>query len=230
MYKEPLETQAKRTIKVLLVDDHQIVREGLAFLLSQSGEFLVTGCVGNAEEALAVMRRDLPDVVVVDIALGKMSGLDLIKTIVAEQPRMILLALSMHDESVYAERCLRAGAKGYIMKSEGHEKIVEGIHELLAGKAYVSEAVREQIWRQAVNHPKSVVAVAEDRLTDRELEVYTLIGQGMTTQQIAEGLHVSPKTIQTYRNNIKEKLGIETAAELAHRAAIWNTDRHGAKP
>jgi DNA-binding NarL/FixJ family response regulator len=218
------ESKAKKHVKVLIVDDHRVVCEGLAYLLRQQDEFVVTECAGSYEETMRVLRQIPPDIAVVDISLGNMSGLDLIKTLQCEFPQVLILVLSMHDESLYAERCLHAGAKGYIMKSEGHEKIIEGIYQVLAGKTYVSEAVREQVWQQAVNRPKTASRPPEERLTDREVEVYTLIGQGMATQQIAAGLHLSPKTIQTYRNNIKEKLGIQTSAELVHRAVIWNTE------
>jgi DNA-binding NarL/FixJ family response regulator len=223
-----LERKARKPVKVLIVDDHRVVCEGLAYLLGHQGDFVVTECVGSSEATLASLKRDPPDIAVVDITLGNMSGLDLIKTLNQEFPWVLLLALSMHDESLYAERCLRAGAKGYIMKSEGHEKIIEGLHQVLAGKTYVSETMRDHLWQQAVNYPKAACQQPEDRLTDRELEVYTLIGQGMSTQEIAEGLQVSPKTIQTYRNNIKEKLGIETAPELIHRAVVWHTEHHRA--
>lgn len=211
--------------KVLLVDDHKVVREGLAYLLKQHEEFGAIECAGEAHEALNAMNHSAADLVVVDVSLGKQSGLDLLKKLHAEHPHARLLVLSMHDELLYAERCLRAGASGYIMKSEGHDKIVQGLREVLAGKIFISDAVRERIFRKAINYPNSSQTNLEELLSDREFEVYRLIGKGLTTQQIAGNLNVSPKTIQSYRNNLKEKLGIENATELTQRAVLWQSEQ-----
>jgi DNA-binding NarL/FixJ family response regulator len=214
-------------INILLIDDHVIVREGLAVLLNQHGLGRIESA-GSAEEAMAAIQRRPPEVVVLDISLGHQSGLELLKTIHLGYPAIRVVVLSMHEEALYAERCLRAGAMGYIMKSVGHQLIIQCIRQVMEGKTFVSEAVRDRMWQQAVNRPKDVGAPPEERLTDRELEVYRLIGEGLSTQQIADSLKVSAKTIQTYRNFIKEKLVIENATELVHRASLWAKGRHPA--
>lgn len=218
---------ANERARVLIVDDHAVVREGLAFLLKLEPGFGPIECVGSASEAFAALQRTPPNVVVLDLALGNASGIDLIKRIHRDFRGVKVLVLSMHDEQLYAERCLRAGASGYIMKSEGHERVITGLREVLEGRTYVSETMRERILQQAISSHGSASFEGEARLSDRELEVYRLIGQGRTTLQIAHGLGVSPKTIQTYRNNLKLKLGISSASELIHRATTWAAETSG---
>ena len=216
---------AKRKIHVMIVDDHLVVREGLAVLIEQTGDMAVCASVGTPEEAMTALAHSHPDVIVLDLALGSATGLDLISSILTRYPGMKILALSMYHERLYAERVLRMGASGYIMKSEGHAKVIEGIHEVMAGRIYVSDAMREQIWH------RFLARGLEDQLpnkvlTDRELEVFHLLGQGLMTKEIAHSLQVSAKTIQTYRNNIKQKLNIQNAAELIHQATLWAHNEH----
>ncbi len=210
---------------ILLVDGDAIVREGLTLLLSQHGLGRIESA-GSLTEARGAIQRWRPDVVVLDLFLGHQSSLNLVKTIRQEHPKLKVLMLSMQDEAIYAERCLLAGAMGYIMKSAGHLRIVEGIRQVRAGKTFVSEVIRDRLWRHAIAQPEGGLAQPEERLTDRELEVYRLIGQGLATRQIAKTFSVSAKTIQTYRNFIKNKLEIATAAELVHRAVLWVKEHH----
>lgn len=210
---------------ILLVDGDAIVREGLTLLLGQHGLGRIESA-GTLPEARGAIQRWRPDVVVLDLFLGHQSSLNLVKTVRQEHPKLKVLMLSMQDEAIYAERCLLAGAMGYIMKSAGHLRIVEGIRQVRAGKTFVSDAIRDRLWLHAISKPEGGLALPEERLTDRELEVYRLIGQGLTTRQIAKTFSVSSKTIQTYRNFIKNKLEIATAAELVHRAVLWVKEHH----
>lgn len=210
----------KRKISVMIIDDHLVVREGLAILIEQKGDMAVCASVGTGEEALAALKRMYPDVIVLDLALGAGTGLDLISPILDICPLAKILVLSMYQERLYAERVLRMGASGYIMKSEGHARVVEGIRELMAGHTYVSAAMKEEIWRSLLARGRED-HLPSNVLTDRELEVFQLLGQGLSTLQIAKGLQISVKTVQTYRNHIKEKLNILTAAKLIQQATLW---------
>ena len=215
--------ETKRKINVMIIEDHLVVREGLAILIEQKGDMAVCASVGTAEEAMAALARVRPDVVVLDLALGRTTGLDLIAPILARHPGMKILVLSMYHERLYAERVLRMGASGYIMKSEGHAKLVEGIREVMAGHTYVSATMRDQVWHSLLTRGREG-HLPSNALTDRELEVFHLLGRGLTTKQIADSLQISAKTIQTYRNHIKEKLHIQSAAELIQQATLWAHD------
>jgi DNA-binding NarL/FixJ family response regulator len=210
---------AKRT--VLIVDDHPIVRQGLALLINREPDLTVCG---DAEESGAALRRieELkPDLVVVDISLNGPDGLDLMKNIRARDPNLPVLILSMLDESLYAERALRAGASGYIMKQEATERVLVAIRRILGGDVYVSDRMANRMLHRFVGgaqvEPPSPVA----GLTDRELEVFRLIGDGHGTRQIAEELHISVKTVESYQAHIKEKLSLKNARELVQRAIQW---------
>jgi DNA-binding NarL/FixJ family response regulator len=207
--------------KVLLVDDHPVLRHGLADLIETETDLEVCGGCSGASEALGLLRETSPDLVVVDLKLKEGSGLDLIEQIAALTTPPKILVCSVHDELLFAERCLRAGASGYIQKEEATEKLIEAIHQVIQGKIYSSESVSEQLMNQLVNAHVEGPASPIDTLSNRELQVFELIGQGYSTREIAEQLHLSPKTIETYREKIKEKLNIGTGSQLVQRAVQW---------
>jgi len=206
---------------VLIVDDHPIVRQGLAQLINQEADLHVCGQAEDSHQALQAIRTLAPDMVVVDISLKDTSGIELIKDIKVQYPSLPVLTLSMHDEGIYAERAMRAGAKGYIMKQEATEKVVTAIRRVLAGDVYVSEGMAAKMVGKLIAGPSEVGGSPVDRLSDRELEVFRLIGAGYGTREMAEKLHLSVKTIETYRAHIKEKLDLLDANELLRTAITW---------
>jgi DNA-binding NarL/FixJ family response regulator len=213
-----------KTIDVLIVDDHPIVRKGLAQLISHEPDMNVCGDAEDVEQALAAVVRLHPDIVIVDLTLKKLSGLDLIRQLQNLQPDLATLVLSMHDESLYAERALRAGARGYIMKQEGTDKLVTAIRTVLAGDIYVSERMAARMLGKLVGGRSSEApGSVMDRLSDRELEVFELLGRGLSTRQVAERLNVSVKTIESHREHIKQKLQLRNANELIQHATQWVT-------
>lgn len=207
--------------KVLIVDDHPIVRQGLSELINHEKDLTVCGQAEDAQQAMAAIRSAKPDVVVVDISLKEKNGIELMKDIKAQYPNMPVLVLSMHDESLYAERALRAGARGYIMKQEATEKVVTGIRTVLSGQVYVSDKMAAKMVYKLVGGGATAGASPVESLSDRELEVFNLIGHGLGTRQIAEKLYLSIKTIETYRAHIKEKLNLVSAGELLQYAIQW---------
>lgn len=211
---------------VLIVDDHPIVRQGLAQLIDQEHDLHVCGQAEDAHQAIQAIRRLDPDMVIVDISLKETSGIELIKDIKVQFPSLPVLTLSMHDEGIYAERALRAGARGYIMKQEATEKVVTAIQRVLSGEVYVSEGMAAKMVSKLVAGPAETAGSPVDRLSDRELEVFRLIGAGFGTREMAEKLHLSIKTIETYRAHIKEKLDLLDANELLRTAIAWvNAER-----
>jgi DNA-binding NarL/FixJ family response regulator len=208
-------------INILLVDDHPLVREWLTNLLNQQADFQVCGETGQAPEALRLVDKTRPDIAIVDITLANGSGLELIKDIKAGHPGVAVLVLSMHDELLYAERALRAGAGGYIMKSEATQKVIEAVRAVLGGEVYVSGKVATLLAQKLIGGRKhdAVLPVAE--LSDRELEVFQLLGRGFSTRQISEHLHVGFKTVQSYSARIKEKLNLANINELMREAIRW---------
>lgn len=215
-------------VKIVLVDDHPVVRQGVAMLVTQEPDMVVCGEARSAAEALEAIERSQPDVAIVDLALKASSGLELIKDIRIRYPKLLVLVLSMRDESFYAERALRAGARGYIAKEEGTEKIIEGIRKILAGEVYLSEKLASKMISKYVAGRGGATEPAVGQLTDRELEVFELIGDGLTTREIAGKLHLSPKTIESHREHIKEKLQLDSAAELLKHAIHWVQGQAGA--
>jgi DNA-binding NarL/FixJ family response regulator len=211
-------------IKILLVDDHPLVREGVANLIHQQPDMEVGGEAASEPQALALMGTARPDVAVVDLSLENGSGLELIKNIKAMHPTVAMLALSMHDENLYAERALRAGARGYLMKREAAKKVIQGIRAVLAGQVFVSERVSALMAERFVGG-RTAPASPVELLSDRELEVFQLLGKGQTTRQIAEHLHVGFKTVQAYCARIKEKLQLANATELLRAAMQWNENQ-----
>jgi DNA-binding NarL/FixJ family response regulator len=216
------------TIRVLLVDDHPIVRQGVKMMITQEPDMVVCGEAESADEALAAMLQSTPEVAVVDLALKESSGLELIKDAKARYPKMAMLVLSMRDEAFYAHRALRAGARGYITKEEGPGRIIEGIRTVVAGRVYLSENLASKMIGAYIVGMPEAGATLEHTLSDRELEVFELIGSGLTTRDIASKLHRSVKTIESHREHIKGKLGLQNANELLTRAVQWVESAKGA--
>lgn len=207
--------------RVFVVDDHPFVREGLAALIGRQADLAVCGEAASPAEAIAGIERTRPDLVLVDLSLGDESGLELIKRIqlIAQPPQV--LVISMHDELYYAERALRAGARGYVMKRETSGKLIEGIRQVLAGSLYVSAPVSARLAEQFVGHRAGRAESPISRLSDRELEVFQLIGRGMENREISETLHVSLKTVQAHCANIKDKLALPNGTALIREAVRW---------
>jgi DNA-binding NarL/FixJ family response regulator len=212
--------------KVLVVDDHPLVRRGLAELISKEPDLEVTGEAAGASEALGqITSSNKPDLVIIDLSLQEGSGLDLIKQIKSMDDNIKVLVSSMHDESLFAERSIRAGASGYIHKEEATEKVIEAIRYVLKGKVYLSEDMSERILHQFAGIEELPPEGSISKLSNRELEVFGLIGQGLSTRQIAEKLHRSIKTIETYRESIKQKLNLRTSNELIRHAVQWELEK-----
>ncbi len=208
--------------RVLVVDDHPIVREGLADLINKEKNLVVCGCAEDIPQALEALRTLKPDVVTVDISLKDASGIGLIKNIKAQYPDLPVLAISMHEESLYAERALRAGAKGYITKQQATENVIIAIRNVLQGQLYLSENMKDKLLLGLTRSGKTDIGGSPiESLTDRELEVFTFLGRGKSSRQIAEQLHLSIKTVETYRSRIKDKLNLAGASELLQRAFQW---------
>jgi len=207
--------------KVFVVDDHPIVRQGLRLLISQEPDLTVCGEAEEMLSALQAIDAAKPDVLVVDISLNGPDGLELLKHLRARNPRLPVLFLSMHDESIYAERALRAGANGYIMKQEATEKVLVALRRILSGEIYVSERIANNMLQHYIRGNSNVQRTRMTELSDRELEVFRLIGEGHGTRQIANQLHLSIKTVESYQAHIKEKLSLHSARELVQHAVQW---------
>ncbi len=211
-----------RAARVLIVDDHPVVREGLAAQIAAQADLEVCGEAEDAATALRAVEQASPDIVVVDISLKKGNGIDLVKRLRARDEAIRILVWSMHADALYAERALRAGAMGYVNKGNETREILRAIREVLAGKIHLSEDMSASLLGRVVGgrvrpmEPSSV-----EVLSDRELEVFKLLGEGLATEKIAEAMHLSPKTVETYRGRIKEKLGLRNYTELIQRAARW---------
>ena len=222
--KQPDKANEKKT-NILLVDDHPIVRQGLAELVNQQTDLVVCGQAEDAHQAMKAVKELKPDMAIVDISLKETSGMELIKDLNSQYPDLPVLALSMHDESLYAERALRAGARGYIMKDEATEKVIMAIHKILRGEIYISDKMATKMMRKLVGSSTELTTSPVERLSDRELEVFQLIGKGFGTRQISERLFLSIKTIETYRAHIKEKLHLADSAEMLRYAIQWVNSR-----
>jgi DNA-binding NarL/FixJ family response regulator len=206
--------------QVFLVDDHPLVRRALSELIDQEGDLAVCGEAEGAAAALRSIAALKPDVAIVDLTLKEGSGLDLVKDLKLRHPDLPVLVLTMHDESTYAERLLRSGARGYVMKDEASEKVIAALRRVLAGEVYLSEPMSARVLHKLVGGA-AATASPVDLLSDRELQVFELIGQGVGTRQIAEKLHLSVKTIETYREHIKFKLKLDNATDLLQHAIQW---------
>ncbi len=210
--------------RVFLIDDHPLVRLGLSDLIESIGGLEVCGEASGAEEALPLIDRARPHLVILDLSLPGASGLDLIKSLAQRHPSVPLLVLSMHDESLYAQRALAAGAKGYVMKTAGESALEEAIRRVLGGGISLSPSMTNRMLTRMARGAEATASPIE-LLSDRELEVFERIGQGHTTREIARLLHLSIKTVETYRANIKSKLAIDTTSRLAQQAVIWSERR-----
>jgi DNA-binding NarL/FixJ family response regulator len=207
--------------KIFLVDDHPLVREWLANLINEEADFEVCGEARDAREALGLIGTHQPRIVVVDISMEGGSGLELIKDVKAVHPKVDLIVLSMHDEMQYAERAMRAGAAGYIMKRDATEKVLDAIRAVLQGKLYFSNAVNAMLAQKLVQGA-GAPATAIGSLSDRELEVFQLLGRGHSTRQVSEQMHISFKTVHVYCARIKEKLNLANINELVFHAVRWH--------
>ncbi|MEW6302279.1 MAG: response regulator transcription factor [Verrucomicrobiota bacterium] len=216
--KTPAASAAKR---ILIVDDHPIMRQGLALLINNEADLAVCGEAENAHQALELVEKTKPDLVLADISMPGKGGLELVKDIHAMYPDVYVLVLSMHDESLYAERVLRAGGRGYVMKQEGGKKLIDAIRQVLTGQIYVSGQMSAKILEIFSGRRPESSSSPVELLTDREFEVFQLIGKGKSTREIAEELHISIKTVEVHRVNMKEKLKLQTAPELIHYAVRW---------
>lgn len=212
---------APRVTRIVIVDDHPLVREGLCGLLASQTDFVVCGEASGAAEARRVVAETKPDVAIIDLTLADGSGLELVKEFKARYGDVKLLVLSMHDESLYAERVLRAGAVGYVSKHEASRTIVQAVRTILSGKLYLSPNMTELVVQRAFVSGADPARTPVERLTEREREVFELIGQGLGSRQIAVKLGISPKTIETHREHIKEKLELATSTELTKYAVQW---------
>jgi len=207
--------------KVYIVDDHPLMRKGLVMTIEKEMGFEVSGQNESAEGALSEIVNDVPDVAVVDISLPGMNGIELIKNLLHQLPNLKILVVSRHDEELYAERALRAGAKGYLMKLEAAETLITAIRQILKGGIYLSDKIGTKMLMKLTSGNASKSDNPLDVLSDRELEVFELTGKGLSTRDIGTKLHISVKTVESHRANIKDKLHLETANELMRHAVRW---------
>jgi DNA-binding NarL/FixJ family response regulator len=218
-------------IRVLIVDDHPLVRHGFRELMSGEPDIEVCGEAADATEALEQIEKTHPNVMVVDITLkGGMNGIELIKRIKVQHKHVQVLVSSMHDDAIYGERALRAGALGYINKEQNPENLIEAVRSVAAGKICVGPELTSRLLHRAVGGSDEVISSPVERLSDRELEVFERIGQGMTTREIAVQLELSMKTVETYREHIKEKLNLKNSAELSRHAVQWVMGKAAGNP
>lgn len=207
--------------QILIVDDHPIFSMGMTELINQEETLNVCGSADDIATARQAIRRLKPDLIILDITLKTGNGMDLIEEIIKQYPRLPILVLSMHDETLWAERCIRAGAKGYLMKQEAPESVVMAIEKILSGQLHVSDRIMGHILGQLNRQSANQATASFKRLTDRELQVLQYIGKGLTTREIAGRMNLSIKTIGTYRERIKDKLGLKSATELVRYAVLW---------
>lgn len=217
---KPNRVEDTRT-RILLVDDHAVVRYGIAQLINRQADMVVCGEEENASNALSAIDKLKPDLVIADISLKDSSGLELMRNIKAQYSGLPVLVVSAHDESIYAEIAFRAGALGYLMKQEALDKIIAAIRRVLSGNIYVSDALAAKMLQQQIRGKTDIQESPVKGLSDRELEVFQLIGQWKKTSEIAQELHLSIKTIEYYREQIKRKLNLKNSAELTQHATAW---------
>ncbi|MDD2706489.1 MAG: response regulator transcription factor [Verrucomicrobiae bacterium] len=215
------QTAASTKRRVLLVDDHPIVRHGIGQLINQESDLMVCGEAEDTQQAMSAIQNLRPDIVIVDISLKRGSGIDLVKNVRDNYENLPTLVVSMHDESLYAERVLRAGARGYLTKQEAIEKVLTAIRRVLKGEIYLSDRMTGKMLFKITNGRAHLADSPIEHLSDRELEVFRLIGSGRGTRQIAGELHLSIKTVETYREHIKDKLHLKDASELVQHAVQW---------
>ena len=214
------------SVKIYLIDDHPVIRQGIRSVLERHPDLRVCGEAGDAEEALPYLRDHAVDLILIDLVLDRASGFDLIKRIRSEHEELPLLVLSIGEEHLYAPRALRAGANGYLMKGASPTEIVAAVRAVLEGGTYVSDELRDRLVREMATGKPAPVGTPAEQLSDRELEVFELIGRGLITRDIAERLNLSVKTIETYRLKIKQKMGLTNATEVVQHAVLWVNRRH----
>ena len=223
MYRK--ESEARDSVdgkaKILIVDDHPIMREGLSTLINLEPDLVVCGEAGDGDSALAALAESKPDLVILDLSLPGITGFELIRQMKKLKPRLPILVVSMHDETFSAERALRAGALGYLMKSEATVQVITAIRCVLKGDAYVSESMTSHMIARLVAGGRAAEVSPVERFSDREFEVFRLVGRGHSTSRIAKELHLSVKTVESHRANIKRKLGVKDATELLQYAVGW---------
>jgi DNA-binding NarL/FixJ family response regulator len=210
--------EAEKRAKILIVDDHPMVRERLGELINQESDLMACGEADDSHSAMEAIAKTKPDLAIVDISLKDTYGIELIKDIKSHHPKLPVLVVSMHDETLYAERALRAGARGYVTKQEASRKVVTAIRQILAGEIYVSEKLASVLVRRVAGKPAGGSGSPADCLTDRELEIFQLLGSGLSVREIAKRLHVSAKTVEAHRAHIKEKLNFNSSSELLRYA------------
>jgi DNA-binding NarL/FixJ family response regulator len=213
-------------IRILIVDDHPLVRQGLIGLLSAERDFEVCGEASGAAEARQLAALTRPDVAIIDLSLPDGNGIELIKELHAQSEHTKFLVLTMHDESLFAERALRAGAVGYVSKHDASRTIIKAVRTVLEGRLYLSQHMTERMVQRAVGAGGDAGRSPIERLTDREIEVFEMIGHGLTIRQIAQQLALSPKTVETHREHLKEKLGLKNSTELTKHAVQWVLENH----
>lgn len=216
----------KAKARIIIVEDHPMFREHLAHVINRESDLMVCGETDNAPDGLVLIQQQRPQLTIVDLTLKGASGLELIKDLRVQEVDVPALVLSMHDESIYAERAMRAGAQGYITKHEASARVMTAIRTVLAGEIYLEPRLMARIFNRAISADPAATRQPIDRLTDRELEVFELIGRGQTTRQIGTRLNIGLTTIDTYRARIKDKLGLENAAQLHSEAAQWVQLQH----
>ena len=212
--------------EIMIVDDHPLVREGLITLISHQPDFRLCGEASGIAEARQLARQTHPDVAIIDLTLKDGNGIALIKELKEQYAGLKVLALSMHDETVFAERALRAGASGYVSKHEASRSIIQAIRTVLQDKLFLSERMTNRVLTRAVGANRQSQPSAIERLSNREIEIFEMIGRGLTSRQIAQELHLSQRTVDTHRENIKEKLDLKNAVELTKHAVQWVLENH----
>jgi DNA-binding NarL/FixJ family response regulator len=215
-----------RQHKVILVDDHPITCQGVVALISQQSDMVVCGQASSAPQGLALLEKCEPDIAVVDVSLKGTSGIEFVKSALAMRPKLLVLMMSMYDEMLYAPRAFRAGARGYIMKHEASEEILSAIRKITDGKAYISARLKEKLAESVLVSRSDEIEDSVQKLSDREMEVFQLIGDGYTTRQIATSLNLSVKTIDSYREHLKIKLNLPDAPSLLQHAIRWTKTKH----
>ncbi len=218
-------TTKKKARRVLIVDDHPIVRQGLRRLIDQEEDLDVCGEAETVREARAAIREHRPDAIIVDISLKQGDGLELVRDVRAQYPTLPILVLSMHDETIYAERMLSAGASGYIMKQAASEQFLVAVRRVLDGGIYVSDSVGNSMIQKFTSSGAHVAANPIDRLSNREIQILHLIGKGLSTREAAEALNLSIKTVESHRQRIKKKLNLTTGTQLVQYAVNWFSGR-----
>jgi DNA-binding NarL/FixJ family response regulator len=221
MTSKPLAVAADQRHRVFLLDDHPMTRYGMARLIEQESDLVVCGEAESARSALDAVNALKPEVVLVDLTMPGGEGIEFIKDLRAMYPEVAVLVVSMHDEEVYAQRALRAGSRGYIMKSEGGEQLIQAIHQVLQGKIYLSEKMAGKVLEVFSGQRQRSETSTLDKLSDREFEVFRLLGQGLTTREISQRLRLGTKTVDTHRLHLRQKLGFKTGAALIKYAIQW---------